>query len=176
MEAYRTSEGNLVFNGGFESVPLQAGFDWHFQQQTYVESDFADSRAHGGQRALRLDFTVPNNSEYEPAYEFIPVSPGQSYILSAYVRSEHITSDSGPRLLLSDPRCKTCLRIETADTTGTVGWHQVAVRFTAPLSARVLRLSLWRPRSRSFPMDISGQFWLDDVSLRRASDASSTAN
>ncbi len=159
------SETNLAFNGSFESVPLQAGFDWHFQQQRYLEFDFADRGAHGGQRALRLDFTVPNNAEYEPAYEFIPVSPGQSYILSAYVRSEHITSDSGPRLRVSDPQCAACLSVETPDTVGTVGWRRVAVQFTAPQTAQLLRLSLWRPRSRSFPMDISGQFWLDDVVL-----------
>lgn len=171
----KSPDGNLVFNGDFESVPLQGGFDWHFPQHKYLEVDFADLRAHGGQHALRLDFTVPNNSEYEPAYQFISVTPGQGYILSAYVRSENLTSDSGPRLLLSDPQCQTCLRVETADTVGTVGWHQVGVHFTAPPTAQVLRLSVWRPRSRSFPMDISGQFWLDDVSLR-LSDAGSTAN
>jgi len=29
----------------------------------------------------------------------------------------------------------------------------------------VVRLSLWRPRGRAFPTEISGSFWLDAVSL-----------
>jgi hypothetical protein len=31
---------------------------------------------------------------------------------------------------------------------------------------QVIRISVWRPRSRAFPMEISGQFWLDDVAVR----------
>lgn len=161
-----TEEGNLAFNGGFEQAPLEAGFDWHFQPQTYLAINFADAGAHSGRHALRLDFTAPANAEYEPAYEFVRVRPGQSYTLSAWVRSASLTSDSGPRLQVVDPQCPACLSLASAGTVGTRAWQQVAVQFTAPPAAQVVRLSLWRPRSRSFPMEISGQFWLDDVAVR----------
>lgn len=157
---------SLVYNGGFEQPPLKAGFDWHLQPHTYLSVDSADQEAHSGQHALRLDFTVPDNSEYEPAYQFVPVAPGQTYMLSAFVRAAHLTSDSGPRLRVEDPQCPACLSIASADTVGTQGWHRVEAQFTTPASAEVIRLSVWRPRSRSFPMEISGQFWLDDVSVR----------
>lgn len=160
---------SLVFNGGFEQPSLRNGFDWHLQQQTYLSVDAADPHSRSGRRALRLDFTVPDNSEYEPAYQFVPVAPGQAYLLSAYVRAEHITSDSGPRLRVEDPQCAACLSLASEGTVGTQGWHRVEARFTAPPAAEVIRLCLWRPRSRSFPMEISGQFWLDDVSLRPVS-------
>jgi tetratricopeptide (TPR) repeat protein len=157
---------NLVYNGGFDQPPLRNGFDWHLQPHTYLSVDAADRDAHGGEHALRLDFTVPDNSEYEPAYQYVPVVPKQTYLLSAYVRAEHITSDSGPRLGAQDPQCPSCLSLTTEGTVGTRGWHRLEAQFTAPPSAEVIRLSVWRPRSRSFPMEISGQFWLDDVSLR----------
>ncbi len=164
-----TPAANLVFNGGFEQPLLRDGFDWHLQQLTYLSVDAADRDAHGGEHALRLDFTVPDNSEYEPAYQFVPVIPGQTYLLSAYVRAEHIASDSGPRLRVEDPQCRDCLVVATEGIVGTRGWQRVEAQFTAPASAEVIRLSVWRPRSRSFPMEISGQFWLDDVSLRTIS-------
>ena len=160
------SAANLVFNGGFERPPLRNGLDWHLQQQSYLSADPADPRARSGRRALRLDFTVPDNSEYEPAYQFVPVVPGQAYLLSAYARAEHLTSDSGPRLRVEDPQCPACLIVASEGTVGTQGWRRLEARFTTPPAADVIRLSLWRPRSRTFPMEISGQFWLDDVSLR----------
>jgi tetratricopeptide (TPR) repeat protein len=157
---------SLVFNGGFEQTPLPQGLDWHLRPQQYLAADFASPAAHSGERALRLEFTVPENAEYEPAYQFVPVQPGESYTLSAWVRSENITSDSGPRLRVEDPQCPACLSLASAGTVGTQDWQQVELQFAAPAAAEMVRLSLWRPRSRSFPMEISGRFWLDDVRLQ----------
>lgn len=170
-----SSAPSLLYNGGFERTPLQAGFDWHFQQQTYLTVDFADPGAHSGARALRLEFTVPDNSDYELAFQFVPVTPGQTYVLSAQVRSEDITSDSGPRLRVQDPQCPACLSLASAGTVGTQAWHAVELEFTAPAAAEVIRVSLWRPRSRSFPMTISGRVWVDDVSLRPLNASRSAA-
>jgi hypothetical protein len=155
-----------VFNGGFEQAPLNAGFDWHYGQQLYLNLDFADVSAHSGSRALRLDFTLPKNLDYEPVYQFVPVVPGQSYALAAFLRSEAITSDSGPRLRVMDPKCPGCLDVATEGATGTNGWHAVSVQFAAGQETEAVRISIWRPRSRSFPMEISGKAWFDDVSLR----------
>lgn len=165
----------LVYNGGFEQPPLPAGLDWHLPPQKYLAADSASPVAHSGKRALRLEFTVPENAEYEPAYQFVPVMPGESYTLSAWVRSENITSDSGPRLRVEDPQCPACLSLAGAGVVGTQSWQRVALQFAAPPAAEMIRLSLWRPRSRSFPMEISGQFWLDDVNLQPSSAASTVA-
>jgi hypothetical protein len=113
-----------------------------------------------------VDFTVPNNAVYEPVMEFVAVEPGQTYVLAGYVRSEAIASDSGPRLRAVDPGCPACLDVSTEGTTGTTGWRQVSVQFTTGATTEAVRISVYRPRSRVFPMDISGQAWFDDVSVR----------
>ena len=127
--SWETGNAATVFNGGFEQAPLNAGFDWHYGQQLYLNLDFADVSAHSGSRALRLDFTLPKNLDYEPVYQFVPVVPGQSYVLAAFVRSKGITSDSGPRLRVIDPMCSGCLDLATDGATGTQGWHEVSVPF-----------------------------------------------
>jgi tetratricopeptide (TPR) repeat protein len=164
-EQIGSDRSNLVFNGGFEQKPLNAGFDWRFAQQPYLTVDFSDATAHTGARSFRADFTVPQNSEYEPAYQLVPVVPGQTYELSAYVKSEAITSDSGPRLRVLDPKCPGCLDTATQGTSGTTDWHQVTTQFTAGPTTELIRLSVWRPRGRSYPMEISGKVWFDDISL-----------
>ncbi len=156
---------NLVYNGGFEHSPLNAGFGWHDPNTPYVETDFRDPSAYQGSRCLRVDYAAGQNLESEPVYELVPVEPDRTYRLRAYVRSDHITSDSGPRLRVVDAECPTCLNVSTVTTVGTTPWHPVTLDFTTGARTRLIRLSVWRSRSWTFPMEISGSFWLDDVSI-----------
>jgi tetratricopeptide (TPR) repeat protein len=158
--------GNLVFNGGFEQPPIGAGFDWRAQPSSFASMDFADASPYAGAHCLRIDFPVAQNDEFEPVYQFVPVVPGQSYTLAAYVRSRDITSDSGPRLRVTDPACPSCLDASTDTTLGSTEWHKVTLTFSAGPRTQAVRVSIWRPRSRVFPMEISGSFWLDAVCLR----------
>ena len=156
---------NLVYNGRFAHTPLGAGFGWQARNVPYVETDFHDPSAFRGSRCLRVDYAAGRNLESEPVYELVPVVPGRAYRLSAEVRSDGITSASGPRLRVTDPDCAACLNVATIGTVGTTAWHAVAVDFTTGTDTRVVRLSVWRARCRTFPMEISGSFWLDDVSI-----------
>jgi hypothetical protein len=156
---------NLVYNGHFAHTPLGTGFDWRTGNTPYLETDFNDSSAYRGSRCLRLDYAAGRNLESEPVYEFVPVAPGQAYRLQAEVRSENITSDSGPRLRVTDPDCPSCLNVSTQTTVGTTKWHELSLDFAAGAHTQMVRLSVWRARSWTFPMEISGSFWLDDVSI-----------
>jgi tetratricopeptide (TPR) repeat protein len=165
---------NLVFNGGFEQEPLNAGFDWHFGEASFLSFDSADPGAHHGKRCLRLDFTVQRNEAYQPADQLVPVVPGREYELAAYARSENITSDSGPGLRVSDPLHPENLDVSTETTVGTTPWHPIHLAFRPGPETHFVVLSVWRPRGRTFPSEISGSFWLDDVTLKPASPAART--
>ncbi|MCI0627050.1 MAG: tetratricopeptide repeat protein [Acidobacteria bacterium] len=160
---------NLMFNGDFEQVPLNAGFDWHYRHPPYLSLDFSSVSAYENARCFSLDFTVRRNDEYEPVYQVVPVTPGSEYVLTASVRSENITSDSGPRLRVVDSACASCLDAHGEATVGTTSWHPISLRFKAPPRTYLVRVSVWRERSRIFPTEISGRFWLDAVALRSAS-------
>lgn len=157
---------NLVFNGSFERAPLNAGFDWQFPKLPYIHTDFADPSAAAGAHCLRLDFTVARNDEIEPVFQLVPVRPSSSYALTFQVRSERISSDSGPRIRVLDSLDPPSLNAQSEGTVGTTPWHPLTLRFTTGAHTRLLRLSVWRPRSRSFPPNLTGSFWLDDASLK----------
>ncbi len=158
--------GNLVYNEGFEQPPLDTGFDWRSRPTAYVSVDFADASPYAGAHCLRVDFPVGRNDDFEPVYQIVAVVPNQAYTLTAYVRSQDITSDSGPRLRVTDPDCSNCLDASADATVGTSSWHKVTLKFNAGPETQAVRISVWRPRSRVFPMEISGSFWLDSVSVR----------
>jgi len=162
MESY----GSLIYNGGFERLPLAAGFDWRFVRTTYLSLDLAAPPAYQGARCLRVDFTVARNEEYEPVYQIVPVIANQTYLLGAYTRSEDITSDSGPRMRVVDVSCAGCPSAVSEMTIGTTGWHPVSVKFKTGSETQAVRVGVWRPRSRTFPVEIKGSFWLDDISMK----------
>jgi tetratricopeptide (TPR) repeat protein len=161
----RSEEDNLVFNGGFEQEPLGAGFDWRTGVATYLAIDFSAPGAYQGGHCLRIDFTVKRNNEYEPVYQIVPVLPQHTYTLQAFVRSQDITSDSGPRLRISDTQPADFPDAVSDTTTGTTPWHRVHLYFSTGPETRAVRLSYWRPRSEVFPEQITGTFWSDAVSL-----------
>ncbi len=161
-------QANVLFNGSFESSPLNGGFDWRLNPSPYVAMDFSDHAAYQGARCLQISFTVSRNEAFEPVFQLVPVVPGESYLLSALVRSDDITSDSGPRLRVVDAYHPERLEVMTESTRGTSGWHAVQAGFLAGPQTQLIRVSVWRPRSRSFPSEISGTFWIDAVSVKPA--------
>jgi hypothetical protein len=159
-------KGNLVFNGDFEQPPLNAGFDWRAVPTAYLAVDLSAPGAYHGARCLRVDFTVSRNDEYEPVYQIVPVLPHHAYTLEAFVRSQDITSDTGPCLRVSDTQPAGFPDAISETTVGTTPWHPVRLSFSTGAQTRAVRLSFWRPRSRVFPMEISGTAWLDAVALK----------
>jgi tetratricopeptide (TPR) repeat protein len=166
---------NLIYNGDFEQAPLNAGFDWRTSALPYLWFAFPNSGTYRGARCFRLDFTVARNDESEALYQFVPAAPNQEYLLAAYTRSDNITSDSGPRFRVLDPACPACLDVSSETTVGTTPWHPVSLKFSTGAHVQVVRVSVWRPRSRTFPTEITGTFWLDAVSLKATGPVSEKA-
>ncbi len=166
--------GSFVYNGDFEHTPLDAGLDWRDRVGPYVALDYADEASYTGKRCLRIDFTVSRNQEYLPVYQLVPLPPNQAYLLTAYVRSQDITSDSGPRLqvLDTDPRGP---QVMSETTVGTTPWHQVSLKFCTGPGTKLVQLSVIRVRARTYPAEITGSFWLDTVVLKALGPASESA-
>ena len=161
-----SGKGNLIFNGEFERPPLNSGFDWRTGGTTYLAVDFSAPLAYHGKHSLRIDFTVSRNDQYEPVYQIVPVLPRQTYSLEAYVRTQEITSDTGPGLRVHDLTSGGIPDAVSETAVGTTPWHLVRVSFTTGPHTQAVQVSFWRPRSRVFPTEIVGTAWLDAVSLR----------
>jgi hypothetical protein len=157
---------NLLYNGGFESLPLNTGFDWHVSDSQDLEFDLADPNGYQGGKCLRIDFVVGRNAEYDLVDQVVRIKPNTHYQLTAFVRSNNLTSESGPQLREVEMGCANC-QVQTSDSTlGTTPWHQISLEFLTQPQTQAVRISFWRPQEHAYSRDITGTVWLDDVTLR----------
>jgi tetratricopeptide (TPR) repeat protein len=162
---------NLLYNGGFEGQPFNTGFDWRISDSPDLGVDLSEPSAHQGGKSLRVDFVLGRNAEYEIVDQVVRIKPNTRYQLTAYMRSDNITSNSGPRLREVEMGCADCTSRTSDQTVGTTGWHQVDVEFITQPQTQAVKIALWRPMDRVSSRDITGTVWLDNVTLR-AIDAS----
>lgn len=157
---------NLLYNPGFESTPLDTGFDWRLSDSSDLVFEFTDESPHQRRKSLRIDFSVGRNADYDLVSQIVQVQPNTSYDLTAYVRSESLTSDSGPRLRVVELDCGSCNPATSDQTQGTTQWHQVDAPFLTHPQTQLVRVSFWRPQAPTALGDITGTVWLDDLTLR----------
>ena len=160
------SEKNLISNGEFEDELLNMGFDWRIVPVEGVYAGPDTSTYHSPSRALLVQFPGKQNLQYQHVYQYVKVSPGQSYRLQAFMKTENITTDSGPRLEVYDAYNAAALNKLTDDLTGTSdGWTSLLLDFATGPKTELIVVRLVRLPSKKFDNLISGKVWLDDVQL-----------
>ena len=103
---------------------------------------------------------------YHEVYQFVKVSPGQSYRLQAFMKTQDITTDSGTRLEVHDAYNASALSRVTDDLTGTSdGWTSLLLDFTTGPKTALIVVGLVRLPSKKLDNLISGKVWLDDLQL-----------
>jgi hypothetical protein len=160
------SEKNLISNGEFEDELLNMGFDWRIVPVEGVYAGLDTSTYHSPSHALLVQFPGKQNLQYQHVYQYVKVSPGQSYRLQAFMKTEGITTDSGPHLEVYDAYNAAALDKSTDDLTGTSdGWTPLLLDFATGSKTELIVVRLVRLPSKKFDNLISGKVWLDDVRL-----------
>jgi hypothetical protein len=160
------SEKNLISNGDFEDELLNFGFAWRIVPLEGVYAGRDTSTYHSPSHAFLIQFTGKQNLLYQHLYQYVKVWPGQSYRLQAVMKTEGITTDSGPRLEVYDAYDAAALDKLTDDLTGSSdGWIPLLLDFAAGPKTQLIVVRLTRLPSKKFDNLISGKVWLDDVQL-----------
>ena len=161
---------NLVHNGGFETDFLNGGFDWRSQPIGQISVSLDTKQFHGGKRSLRIEFTGPAVSD-AGIYEYVPVQPGTAYRLLAFVKTEELTTASGPRLGVEESSTRSTLAT-TEEFLDTSSWTSRTAEFVTGPDTHLVTLRILRMPGNLL---IKGTLWLDDIELTRVSSAE-TAN
>jgi tetratricopeptide (TPR) repeat protein len=159
-------DDNLLFNAGFEKEPTGSAFDWRIRPSDQFDTMLDASAAHEGSRALRIRFHGTENVSYGNVIQAVGVTPGK-YTFEAWVRTENITTNEGPRIELFDPESPAHFQFSTDPFIGTVSWKPVRQIFTVPVGEKLLALRIVRRVSQKIDSKINGEFWMDSMRILR---------
>jgi hypothetical protein len=155
------SPGNLVVNGNFDHEILNAGFDWHYAPVPNVAVMLDSTQSHEASQSLLITYSGP--SQDFGMFQYVPVTPGVTYIASAWVKSEELQTANGPRLSVVDPYTN-IEYVHSEETLGTSSWHRVTGEFTVLPDTRLVLLRFSRQPWETL---IQGRFWVDGIRLAK---------
>ncbi len=159
IRAYLPNE-NLIVNAGFEQPLLNFGFDWRCEPADHITVGIDDKTAHSGTHSLSLSYD--GNPAYDSGWkQLVPVEPNADYDFSAWIKSENITTSSGPRFALVDALSGANLLL-TDDVLDTHPWQQIKGTLRIPSETKLVAVKILRAPANT---RISGQVWIDDLRL-----------
>ena len=162
---YPSGGENLIVNGNFEEKPLGFGFDWREGRinGAVMEYDRNVFRSPGHSALIR--FQGKNNVHYQHFFQWVKVKPLKRYRFQASMRTENITTDSGPLFEIVDPFNLSQLHQVSDDLVGTWGWQTVTMDFRTGPRTKIIQLKVVRLPTRKLDNLVSGKVWIDDVSI-----------
>ena len=120
---------------------------------------------HSGTRSARIAFDGTQNLAYQNLYQMMLVAPGTRYRFRGFLRTDHISTDSGMRFEIFDPHRTKNLDVLTPNETGTQPWTLEEAEFTTGPQTHLIRIRLRRLPSTRLDNKLSGTVWVDDVAV-----------
>jgi hypothetical protein len=110
-------------------------------------------------------FDGSKNLEYQNLIQNVLVSPGTRYRFQGFIRTDKISTDSGMRFEIVDPKDPQHVDVLTPNETGTLPWTLEQSDFTTGPKSHMLAIRLIRKPSQRLDNRLNGTVWIDDVSL-----------
>jgi len=158
-------DGSLVYDGGFERDFAGGGFGWRQTDASGARFDFDTETRRSGARSLRITFDGAANIEFGHLLQLVPVAPQTHYTFSAYLRTEALSTNSGIRFRVFDPRHSGEINLVTAELLKTNPWTRQEYDVLTGPQTHLLGVQLVRAPSQKLDNKLSGTVWVDDVAL-----------
>jgi tetratricopeptide (TPR) repeat protein len=158
--------GNLITDSRFERPLLGFGFGWRVDPVPGVYVGRDTSQFHSPSHSALIQFPGKQNLDYHQFYQFVLLSPNHAYHLEAFLKTDHITTDSGPRMEVHDFYNPRLLDQFSKNLTGTSdGWIPVSLNFRTGPKTNLVAVGVARLPSQKLNNKIAGRVWVDDVTL-----------
>jgi len=159
---------SLIYDAGFERDISGGGFGWRQTDAEGADFDFDTDIKHSGSRSARLIFDGTKNLSYDGLFQYVLVSPNAHYRFQGFLRTDQISTESGVRFEIVDPKDPQHLDLLTANETGTNPWTLEQLDFTTGPNTHLIAVRVARRPSERLDNKIRGTVWIDDVSLAPA--------
>jgi tetratricopeptide (TPR) repeat protein len=167
--------GSVLWDGGFETGVIGGDFAWHLSAPEGGEQTTLDSREkHSGRQSLRIVFDGKHNVNFAGVSHIVQVQPGVPYRLSAWIRTQALTTDEGIHLQIYWLEGQRAASVSTPSFSETQPWTLAEVLWTPGKDVHSARIALARSASAKLDSNIQGTAWIDDVALVPVSAESHT--
>jgi Tetratricopeptide repeat len=157
---------NLLWNGDFALHVMNGGFGWRISEARGVDV-FLDSDIHIlGKKSLGVTFDGTENPDAVIASQVVKVNPDTKYLLRGNIKTENITTANGLYFGVYGHDCRGFYR-KSDVITGTNFWREISLDFQVPTGCRAITVMVKRDRSNKFNNKISGNAWIDEISLKQ---------
>jgi len=156
--------GGILWNGDFELPIENGGFDWKIGKADGVRIHRDKDIKWTGFASLSVNFSGNTNPGIAIVQQIVPVHPGQKYKLSGHIRTEKISTQNGIVLEASGYLCDPFAK-KTEPVIGTTLWKKVDLEFATPQKCKAVFIAVKRERSDKFDNKISGDAWIDSLSM-----------
>jgi len=159
-------QGSVLWDPSFESGITNEPFAWNIkplEEGMHTEYDTQDKLS--GKQSLRLTFDGKHNPSTEAACALGVVTPGTKYLFSGWVKAREITGDQGVRFHLRAVGNINVPVSSSKDVRGTATWTLVDAQWTAAPGVHRIEVCVSREPSTNADIHISGDAWVDDVTL-----------
>jgi hypothetical protein len=158
--------GSVIWDGGFESNFRFAGLGWNYEPDiSGVQVSLDKEEKHSGKQSLRLSFLGKSNVNFVGVCHMVPVTPGQDYDFSAWVKTKLLTTEQGVRFTFESRSQGRVFSAVTDEIHGDQPWTNITMSWTAPPETQITRICMARRQSGLPDGDIKGTAWIDDVTL-----------
>ncbi|MEE9235353.1 MAG: tetratricopeptide repeat protein [Candidatus Acidoferrales bacterium] len=159
-------DGELLHNPDLRQPILNGGFGWRAVVVANVNLHRGPARSGSQTPALVIRFFGEKNLEYRHFFQYVLVEPNRRYRFQAWMSTEEITTESGPRLEVAEVGPGGGVA-RSPGLVGSHGWFLEQVELTTGPQTRLLRVGIVRLRSRRVSNQIRGTVRVSEFSLRR---------
>jgi Tfp pilus assembly protein PilF len=150
----------LAYNGSFEEVPSNIGFDWHKARVAGVATEIEPDSGATGTKAAHFRFLGLRAAGGDMRLPLL-LAPG-NYRLALRAHAEYLRSDQGLRWKI---RCANGQEIASTEALAdSFQWREIEVAFEVPAAQCPGQwLALENPAVAGSAQQVSGDLWTDDI-------------
>jgi hypothetical protein len=157
---------SVLWDPSFESGLSNVSFAWFFRSLVEgVHTEIDRNEKLSGKQSLRLTFDGKHNPGADIACASGAVTPGTKYLFSGWVKTRNITGDQGVRFHLRSVGNSQIPSAASREIHGTTPWTSIEQDWTAGPGVRQVEVCVSREPSTDPDIHISGDAWVDDVTL-----------
>jgi hypothetical protein len=160
--------GSVIWDPSFESgiSNVNVFFAWQFQPIIQgVRTTFDTTQRLSGKQSLRISFDGQQNPNLDIACTLGIVEPGTRYLFSGWIKTQELTTNQGIAFRLRGLGNNSVPPVDSREIHGTTPWTAIDLPWTAGPGIRRVQVCVRRDPSDNPDVRISGNAWVDDVTL-----------